>query len=62
LQLGSEGVGKADKALSMSKDLYQIEREAKEENLTPEELYEVCQKDSRPKVNEFFDWLESAVI
>jgi len=57
-----KGVGKADKALLMIKDLYKIEREAKEKNLTPEELYEVRQKDSRPKVNEFYDWLESNAL
>ena len=43
----------------MIRGLYKIEREARENNLTPEELYDVRQQESRPKVNEFFDWLES---
>jgi len=45
------------KALSYIRKLYHIEKQARENNISPEELYQIRQKDSRPILDDFKMWL-----
>lgn len=49
--------GSADVALSYIGSLYRIEKEAKMNNLKPEEIYQKRQQKSLPILNEFRQWL-----
>jgi transposase len=57
-----KSLGKAGEALRMINEFYRIEREAATENLTLQELVEVRQKISRPKVKAFFDWIQENAL
>lgn len=50
-------LGKTGEALQIIKDLYAIEKKAREEELSPQLLYELRQKESRPIVEKFKGWL-----
>lgn len=50
--------GLAKKALAFYKSVYKIERRAKKEKLTPDERYELRQKESKPIMVEFKQWLD----
>ena len=50
--------GVADKALSYIRALYRIESHAEEHGLTPDEIKELRREQSKPILDEFFEWLE----
>ncbi len=50
--------GKANHALSVIRDLYLIEREAKNKGYDEEQTYQLRQKESKPIIDEFFVWLK----
>lgn len=52
--------GLAHEALRFYKQLYAIERKAKEENMTPEQRYELRQKESKPVLEKFKAWMDAA--
>ncbi len=54
--------GSAQKALNFIRKLYRIEKEAREEGLSPDELYQVRQKESKPILDQFKNWLDGAVL
>src|SRR3990167_7945446 len=54
----TKGQGIAKDALRFFKALYKIERQAKNENLTPEQRYELRQRHSKPLLDEFKAWLD----
>ena len=49
--------GSGDKALSYIRKLYRIEKEARENHLSSDELYQIRQKDSKPILDDFKQWL-----
>ena len=49
--------GSGDKALSYIRKLYWIEKEARENDLSSDELYQIRQKDSKPILDDFKQWL-----
>jgi transposase len=49
--------GAADKALSYIKKLYKIERTARKEKLSPEEIYRLRQEEAKPILDDFEKWL-----
>ncbi|MBT3256945.1 MAG: IS66 family transposase [Deltaproteobacteria bacterium] len=49
--------GSGDKALSYIRKLYRVEREARENDLSSDELYQIRQKDSKPILDDFKQWL-----
>jgi transposase len=51
------GLGKAGKALECIRELYAIEKKAREEGFGPDQLREVRQRESKPKLKKFKDWL-----
>ena len=53
----TKGNGLAKVAMRFFKELYAIEREAKNNNLTPEQRYELRQKKSKPLMEKFKTWL-----
>jgi transposase len=55
---GAKGKGLAKEAMRFFKELYKIEREAKNNKLTPEQRYELRQKKSRPLMEKFKTWLD----
>lgn len=54
----AKGQGIAKEALRFFKALYKIERQAKNENLTPEQRYELRQRHAKPLLDEFKAWLD----
>ena len=54
--------GLAHEAMRYYKKLYKIEREAKEENCTPEARYALRQEKSKPILKEFKQWLEDNIM
>jgi transposase len=54
----SKGKGVAKEALRFFKELYKIEREAKNNQLTPELRYQLRQKKSKPLMDKFKVWLD----
>lgn len=54
---GAKGKGLAKEAMRFFKELYKIEREAKNNKLTPEQRYELRQKKSKPLMEKFKTWL-----
>lgn len=54
--------GQADKALSMIKKLYRIEKNARELELTPEEIYAQRQEKALPILESFRDWLSEKSV
>lgn len=55
---GAKGRGLAKEAMRFFKELYKIEREAKNNKLTPEQRYELRQKKSKPLMEKFKTWLD----
>ena len=53
--------GLADVAIEYIGKLYQIEKQAKENNLTPEEMYQLRQEKAKPTLEEFHHWLLAKV-
>ncbi|MCP4342743.1 MAG: IS66 family transposase [Desulfobulbaceae bacterium] len=49
--------GSADKALSFIRKLYKLEKEAREKELSPEEIYQIRQDKSKPILDDFKKWL-----
>jgi transposase len=49
----------ADEALDYIGDLYQIEKEAKRQELDAAQIYQLRQHKAKPLLNEFKDWLEA---
>lgn len=54
----NKGKGIAKEALRFFKELYKIEREAKNNQLTPELRYQLRQKKSKPIMEQFKAWLD----
>ncbi len=54
----AKGKGLAKEALRFYKDLYKVEREAKDNKLTPDQCYELRQTKSRPLMEKFKVWLD----
>lgn len=52
------GEGLAKKAMRFFKALYKIEREAKDNKLTPEKRHQLRQEKSKPLMDEFKHWLD----
>jgi transposase len=55
---GTKGKGLAKVAMSYFKELYKIERAAKEEQMTPDQRYTLRQEKSKPLMEEFKKWLD----
>jgi transposase len=55
---GTKGKGLAKEAMRFYKELYKIEREAKNEHLTPLQRYELRQEKSKPLMDNFKKWLD----
>ncbi|MDX2495402.1 MAG: IS66 family transposase [Desulfuromusa sp.] len=47
-----------DNALSMIRNLYKLEKIAKNDKYTPDELYDMRQKQAKPILNKFKSWLD----
>jgi transposase len=58
LTKGVKGKGLALEALRFFKALYKIERQAKDEKMTPEQRYQLRQKESAPLLEKFKLWLD----
>jgi len=54
--------GSSDKALNYIRKLYRIEKEARENGLSPDELYRVRQRESKPILNKFKQWLDRTAL
>lgn len=54
----AKGKGIAKRAMQFFKELYKIEREAKNNNLKPQQRYELRQKESKPLMQKFKQWLD----
>ena len=52
-------IGNAEKAVGYIRKLYAIEKEAKERNLTPDDIYTLRQERAKPVLDEFHSWLSS---
>ncbi len=50
--------GSADKALAMIRNLYALEKKARQDKLGPEEIYEMRQKHAKPILEKFKAWLD----
>lgn len=57
----TRGKGLAKQALKFYKELYKIEREAKNAGLMPKERYELRQKESKPLLEKFKKWLDDSL-
>jgi transposase len=56
----TKGKGLAKQAMFFYKLLYKIERQAKNENLSPGQRYELRQKESKPIIDNFKKWLDES--
>lgn len=54
----TKGKGIAKEALRYFKALYKIEREAKKQSLNPEQRYALRQREAKPLLDQFKQWLE----
>ncbi len=54
----SKKTGSADKALAMIRNLYALEKKARQDNIGPEEIYEMRQKYAKPIIDKFKVWLD----
>lgn len=54
----NKGKGIAKEALRIFKELYKVEREAKNNQLTPEQRYQLRQEKSKPLMEKFKAWLD----
>jgi transposase len=55
----TKGNGIAKEAMHFYKKLYKIERKAKDNKMTPEQRYELRQRESKPLMDEFKKWLDT---
>jgi transposase len=55
---GAKGKGLAKEALRFYKELYKVEREAKDNKMMPDQRYELRQKKSKPLMDKFKVWLD----
>jgi transposase len=55
---GAKGHGLAKEALRFYKELYKIEREAKNNNMTPDQRYKLRQEKSKPLMEKLKKWLD----
>ncbi len=55
---GGKKTGSADKAIAMIRSLYVLEKKARQENLTSDEIYEMRQGQAKPILNKFKAWLD----
>ena len=55
---GAKGHGLAKEALRFYKELYKVEREAKNRNMTSHQRYELRQQKSKPLMDKFKKWLD----
>ena len=51
--------GLANIAVKKIGELYKVERELKEKNATPDEIFNTRQNKSLPILNDFYEWLEA---
>jgi transposase len=58
----TRGKGKCVHALETIRKLYMIERKAQNNNLSPGELYQLRQEESKPILDEFKKWLDENVV
>ena len=58
IALGAKGKGLAKEAMRRYKELYKIERKAKDNNFSASERYELRQKESKPLMDSFKKWLD----
>lgn len=58
---GAKGKGLAKEAMRQYKELYKIERQAKNENMTAQERYKLRQEKSKPLMESFKKWLDDVV-
>jgi transposase len=56
---GAKGKGIAKEAMRRFKELYSIERDAKQRNLGPDERFALRQEKSKPLMEQFKQWLDS---
>lgn len=54
----SKKPGAADKALSMIRQLYALEKSARMQKMTPDQIFEMRQKQAAPVLNKFYTWLK----
>jgi len=54
----SKKPGAADKALSMIRQLYALEKNARSQKMTPDQIYNMRQKQAAPILNKFYTWLK----
>ncbi|MEW5910825.1 MAG: IS66 family transposase, partial [Thermodesulfobacteriota bacterium] len=54
---GKKKIGVADKAMNIIGSLYQIEKQAREENLGPDAIYQLRQEKVKPILKKFHSWL-----
>jgi len=54
----SQKAGSADKALSFIRQLYSLEKIAKQENISGSDLYDLRQKNTQPILSKFKKWLD----
>ncbi len=55
---GNKKTGSADKALSMIRNLYALEKKARHDKLSPVEIYDMRQKYAKPVLDKFKSWLD----
>jgi transposase len=55
----SKKVGSADKALAVIRSLYRLEKGARNKDFSPEEIYEMRQKEAKPILKDYKEWLET---
>jgi transposase len=56
------GIGKAGHALQTIGKLYQIEKKARQNDLSAQELYQLRQDEAKPILEEFKEWLQDNVV
>jgi transposase len=54
----NKGKGIAKEAMRYFKELYKIEREAKDKQMTPEQRYQLRQEKTKPLLDEFNAWID----
>jgi len=54
---GKKKIGVADKAMNVIASLYQIEKQAREENLGPDAICHLRQEKAKPILEKFYNWL-----
>jgi transposase len=54
---GKKKQGVADKAIKLIGELYRIEKQAREEKLSPEAIYQLRQEQAKPILEKFHNWL-----